>query len=1238
MCRKGMGKTMKVRRFLSFLLTIAMLASVVPSAVFTESAGVEPGFIISNPYENVNWTTFKQYKAGLHTHTRHSDGKDTVRSAAERHYDLDFNIMAVTDHNRTNVTPDQIPTGSTNTSTLSVRRIAEMEAGGPKEDSSTDRSAGGMIFVPGSNERSGLSLAEIDSQNLTKDTNGKPTSHHVNTYWASNTSTRTESIPNMLTRMAQSDPGAIARLNHPGRNTGSAFNASGGQAKDWNDAVRIANLPSVVKPYADLFKEFPSLIGMEIINKLDNETQADRILWDNILKQTMPDGVNVWGFSEDDSHANDAVGFSYNLMLMPELSLSEFRISMETGAFFAFSRVDRQYGVRSGLNSGDTTGGSSSRYNTARNLPLPKINSISVVADTITIDATPPTGQTNTIRWIADGIQIATGPSLNLTAYSTAINSYVRAAVSSPNGVLYTQPFGIQRGTSRPVPILTGVSQPSPNTYTVTNGTPKTEMGLKLPSAARITTSAGVRQAPIKWQSMSEVAYDPNEDEVAQQFTVNGQVVLNGISNTNNLSLGVSVNIRTVNACEPEYDFFWGPGAGKTAGFAGRTVIDGTRLSDGAGIRRNSSSSTLAIADNNLRMTNNDTSNRALLILPGKHNGASHFSSSDWNTANGFDPVQGDEYRVVFNASLSSGTGAVRVRGNGNIGNWSSDISLTTTPRSITYNWVQTSDVPAEPSGELHRNLSIETRGIGTNTLIISGFRIDRAIPCMLECCYIPPCECGEDECLECNPSCGDCGECGCTSCFPPNGECNLPGCQDCDDSYVTINYNWVKSDGRYLNTNVFTLDIELEKQLQSLTSVNGSLEIAFAPATTSGRRIWVWTDLVGEPMVLTASQANLTAGKVVRSDLISSGSLAANVTVPKEYLYDGTNFASVVYILGSTDNTNPNDNSGLRTDVTDVISAVKISVSGISAAGIPCNICNSYPCVCPEVTTTPSTTSAPPETTTPHTGTTTTGNTTTTAATTTGGTTVTSDATTTPTGTTATGDITTTSPGTTVTTDNATTPMGTPGTSDNITTSSGTTVTGDNTTTPHGTTVTGNITTTTGTVATTSAGTTGTGQTTTASVPTGTTEVTTTTATSAATTMPGGTTTHSATSTAPTTSGSECGNCDRVDCDECDPFKGEPDKKPLPLGGVRGTTNSDGEPVVDIFDVLELLKFIVGMNNVMEDPDNKNNQEALRAAIISEQGVASGRPTIFCVLEILKYIVGMDSDVDGIRRNGNRG
>ncbi|MCL2071613.1 MAG: S8 family serine peptidase [Oscillospiraceae bacterium] len=68
-------------------------------------------------------------------------------------------------------------------------------------------------------------------------------------------------------------------------------------------------------------------------------------------------------------------------------------------------------------------------------------------------------------------------------------------------------------------------------------------------------------------------------------------------------------------------------------------------------------------------------------------------------------------------------------------------------------------------------------------------------------------------------------------------------------------------------------------------------------------------------------------------------------------------------------------------------------------------------------------------------------------------------------------------------------------------------------------------------------------------------------------------------------------------------------------LGYVRG------EPIT-IFDALEILKDIVGMNGAISKCGN-----SLWASLITLESQKAGRPSIFDVLEILKYLVGMDTD-----------
>ncbi|MCL1789566.1 MAG: hypothetical protein FWG33_04335 [Oscillospiraceae bacterium] len=77
------------------------------------------------------------------------------------------------------------------------------------------------------------------------------------------------------------------------------------------------------------------------------------------------------------------------------------------------------------------------------------------------------------------------------------------------------------------------------------------------------------------------------------------------------------------------------------------------------------------------------------------------------------------------------------------------------------------------------------------------------------------------------------------------------------------------------------------------------------------------------------------------------------------------------------------------------------------------------------------------------------------------------------------------------------------------------------------------------------------------------------------------------------------------------------------------GDTTGDGK--VDIFDCLEILKYLIGMKNTISDGGQSiSTAQAKKAAVISTQGAKAGEPTIFCVLEILKYMIKMQSTVDG--------
>lgn len=63
------------------------------------------------------------------------------------------------------------------------------------------------------------------------------------------------------------------------------------------------------------------------------------------------------------------------------------------------------------------------------------------------------------------------------------------------------------------------------------------------------------------------------------------------------------------------------------------------------------------------------------------------------------------------------------------------------------------------------------------------------------------------------------------------------------------------------------------------------------------------------------------------------------------------------------------------------------------------------------------------------------------------------------------------------------------------------------------------------------------------------------------------------------------------------------------------------------IFDALEILKYLSGMDSAIKEK-GKINAEKMDAATISKEGKKKGGTTIFCALEILKYLSYMDNEI----------
>jgi len=255
-------------------------------------------------------------------------------------------------------------------------------------------------------------------------TNEQSRHNHLNTFLADYNNSRQpgDALDNLRQSMQEvEEQGGISRLNHPGR-----YQPRGDVGEGNEQAVANSSSPEKVNKYVDLFMTYPSCVGIEIINGKDDESKTDRILWDNINGITIPQGRFVWGFSEDDSHRNNNIGFSYNIFIMTENTLENFRDTMHSGSFYSVAKV----AFREGLN------------NTDLDVQTPRITNIEVdhIAASITISAE----YCERIEWITEGtVTIHTGNTIYIEEHSDNIGVFIRANVIGPGGIAFTQPFGI---------------------------------------------------------------------------------------------------------------------------------------------------------------------------------------------------------------------------------------------------------------------------------------------------------------------------------------------------------------------------------------------------------------------------------------------------------------------------------------------------------------------------------------------------------------------------------------------------------------------------------------------------------------------------------------------------------------------------------------------------------------------------------------------------------------------------
>ncbi len=405
-----------VKKIIAFSLCLTLLFTTSVIAIAENDIKGQYDYTITSPYDSVDWDNWNQYKASLHSHTDASDADQSIADSVKKHYDLGYQILAISDHavlgTRWDEVPETVPiyrffkfsrTGMRDPVVLTSEE-REQIINGTYESAERDALAeqlgyelGGMLEITGSCEANGATPIN---------------DCHINTFGCTSVRAKMGVYGDFETVVRDCDKeGGFSFLDHTGEYVG----------RNLEDEWR-AYEPYYANKFANIFLDYDSCVAFDV-----NSTRYDSVIWDQILQLTIPKGRNVPGIAFSDSHDIEDNDWAFTMMLMPELTEEAFEDCMRSGAWFSVGRVDTYY-------LGDD-------FNGTGNLP-PAVSRIYIDNETDTISFTG--SEFSNVQWISDGKIIAEGAgltSLDLNEYEDELGCYVRFQITGPGGILYSQPF-----------------------------------------------------------------------------------------------------------------------------------------------------------------------------------------------------------------------------------------------------------------------------------------------------------------------------------------------------------------------------------------------------------------------------------------------------------------------------------------------------------------------------------------------------------------------------------------------------------------------------------------------------------------------------------------------------------------------------------------------------------------------------------------------------------------------------
>ena len=427
-------KCLSVSKKLIAVLLAVMISGVM---IMPVSAAEDKNYIIDNPYADIDWDSWGSYKTQLHSHTNASDGFLTIHEYVKKHYDLDYDIVAVTDHGTINkgwnVAPDLVPIMR-----LIKYERSQMQPVTPLTEQEYEAYISGSAYSETRTHENGM----LDVPKGIELNMATPVADcHLTGYFSD---------------YGQGLAGVFGDYETPSREVmkdgGITFMSHVGEFvytdKDSADHVGQKVDDYYANKFARLFIDYEgSALGMGINSATDAHTRCDRILYDQVLQQTIPNGVVPWCNTFADSHNEASINDAYTWTWMENFTMEDFRESLEKGQFFSVSHYSN--GVE--LNGMEEMPGFVEQKVYDEKLYLldntPNVTRLEVdeESDTIYVEGE----NFNLITWVSDGNVILreeiTDGKASLELHSENLldnpNLYVRFYLSGENGICYSQPL-----------------------------------------------------------------------------------------------------------------------------------------------------------------------------------------------------------------------------------------------------------------------------------------------------------------------------------------------------------------------------------------------------------------------------------------------------------------------------------------------------------------------------------------------------------------------------------------------------------------------------------------------------------------------------------------------------------------------------------------------------------------------------------------------------------------------------